>query len=48
MNLVTSGDRDPRVFVGDHTRKEFREKIEAGTIEVAIVRRWCMALVLSS
>lgn len=37
MNLVTSGDRERRVFVGDHTRKEFREKIEAGTIEAAIV-----------
>lgn len=37
MNLVTSGDRSRRVFVGDHTRKEFREKIEAGTIEAAIV-----------
>lgn len=37
MNLVTSGDRERRVFVGDHTRKEFREKIEAGTIEVAVV-----------
>ncbi len=37
MNLVTSGDRDRRVFVGDHTRKEFREKIEAGTIDAAIV-----------
>jgi creatinine amidohydrolase len=37
MNLVTSGDRNRRVFVGDHTRKEFREKIHAGTIEAAIV-----------
>ena len=37
MNLVTSGDRSRRVFVGDHTRKEFREKIQAGTIEAAIV-----------
>jgi creatinine amidohydrolase len=37
MNLVTTGDRERRVFVGDHTRKEFREKIEAGTIEAAIV-----------
>ena len=37
MNLVTTGDRERRVFVGDHTRKEFREKLEAGTIEAAIV-----------
>ncbi len=37
MNLVTSGNRGRRVFVGDHTRKEFREKIEAGSIEAAIV-----------
>lgn len=37
MNLVSTGDRERRVFVGDHTRKEFREKIEAGTIEAAIV-----------
>ena len=37
MNLVTTGDRERRVFVGDHTRKEFREKIEAGTIQAAIV-----------
>lgn len=37
MNLVTSGDRDRRVFVGDHTRKEFREKMEAGTIKAGII-----------
>jgi len=37
MNLVTTGDRIRRVFVGDHTRKEFREKIQAGTIKAAIV-----------
>ena len=37
MNLITTGDRQRRVFVGDHTRKEFRDKIEAGTIEAAIV-----------
>ncbi len=28
---------DERVFVGDLTRKEFRERIEAGTIEAAVV-----------
>jgi len=28
---------DQRVFVGDLTRKEFRERIEAGTIKAAIV-----------
>ncbi len=37
MNLVTSGNRDRRVFVGDLTRKEFREKMEAGTIKAAII-----------
>ena len=37
MNLVTSGDRERRVFVGDLTRKEFREKMEAGTIKAGII-----------
>ncbi len=37
MNLVTSGDRDRRVFVGDLSRKEFRQRLEAGTLEAAIV-----------
>ena len=37
MKLVTTGDRDRRVFVGDHTRKEFREKMEAGTIKAGII-----------
>ena len=37
MNLVTSGDRERRVFVGDLSRKEFRQRLEAGALEAAIV-----------
>ena len=28
---------DERVFIGDFTRKEFRERMKAGTIHAAIV-----------
>lgn len=34
---ANSGTREERVFVGDLTRKEFRERIQAGTIRAAIV-----------
>ena len=37
MNLVTSGDRERRVFVGDLSRREFRQRLEAGALEAAIV-----------
>ena len=34
---ISRGDRAERVFVGDLTRKEFRERIQNGTIGAAIV-----------